>query len=266
MVVCRKYQIIQLRLSVNIRQEAGLMSDKQYPEVQIVLPVHNEEKCIEAVVREIYDEISARVPVEFIICEDGSKDKTKEILQKLSHEIPMKLVMSYARKGYSQAIIDGFKEVTADYVLVIDSDGVYSPKDFWKFYEQKENYDIIIGWRKLRMDTTLRRLLSWGFKQVYQTLLYVPVHDPSCGFLLVKKNVIKAVLNDLGILNQGFEWEFVARVYGKGFNIKEIPVKHKERLAGTTKVYQMRNLTGIAISHVSGLFQIRRQMKNAKQG
>ncbi len=253
-------------MSVNIRQEAKLMSEKQNPEVQIVLPVHNEEKCIEAVVREIYDEISARVPVEFIICEDGSEDKTKEILQKLSHEIPMKLLMSDARKGYSQAIIDGLKQVTADYVLVLDSDGVYSPKDFWKFYEQKENYDIIIGWRKPRSDNTLRRLLSWGFKQVYRTLLHVPVHDPSCSFFLVRKDVIKAVLNDMGIFKQGFEWEFVARVYGKGFDIKEIPVKHKERVAGTTKVYHLNNLMGIANSHVSGLFEIRRQIKNAKQG
>jgi len=237
------------------------MSKKQNPEVQIVLPVHNEEKCIEAVVRGIYDEISARVPVEFIICEDGSEDKTKEILQKLSHEIPIKLLMSDARKGYSQAVIDGFKEVTADYVLALDSDGQCSPEDFWKFYEQRENYDVIIGWRKPRFDTFLRRFLSWGFKQLYRTLLHVPVHDPSCCFLLVRKNVIKAVLNDLGILKQGFQWEFIARVYGRGFNIKEIPVKHRERIAGTTKVYHLNKLTGIANSHVSGLFQIRQQIR-----
>jgi len=235
---------------------------KQNPEIQIVLPVHNEESCIEAVIREIYDEISAQVPVEFIICEDGSKDKTKEILQRLSQEIPMKLILSDARKGYSQAVIDGFKLATADYVLALDSDGQCSPKDFWKFYEQRKDYDVLIGWRKPRNDTFSRRLMSGMFKVLHKILFNVPVHDPSCPFLLVKRKVLGAVLNDLGILKQGFWWEFIARVYGKGFTIKEIPVQHRLRSAGTTKVYHLNKMPKIVSSHVLGLFRVWRQVRS----
>ena len=80
------------------------MGKKQNPQVQIVLPVHNEEDCIESVIMEIIDELSPRLEVEFIICEDGSQDRTKEILKQLSQKVPTKLIMSDARKGYSRAV------------------------------------------------------------------------------------------------------------------------------------------------------------------
>ena len=140
------------------------MPTNQKPEIQIILPVHNEENCIESVIMEIYNELSARLSVEFIICEDGSQDQTKEILYRLSRQVPMRLIITNTRKGYSQAIIDGFRAATSDYILVLDADGQCSPKDFWKFYERKKDFAVSIGWRKPRIDPFFRRVLSCGFK------------------------------------------------------------------------------------------------------
>ena len=59
--------------------------DSQQPlELEVLLPVHNEAETIEATIREIYEEFSPRVGMRFIVCEDGSKDATKEILRRLS--------------------------------------------------------------------------------------------------------------------------------------------------------------------------------------
>jgi glycosyltransferase involved in cell wall biosynthesis len=225
-------------------------------DIQIVMPAHNEADCIEAVVRELYEELAARMNLEFIICEDGSTDGTKEILRRLSREIPMKLVMSDQRKGYSRAMIDGLRASTADYVLCLDSDGQYRPRDFWRFRDHMEDQDISIGWRKPRRDRWQRRVMSRCFGLLHAALFHVPLHDPSCGFLLIKHHVLDALVGELGTLSQGFQWEFIARAHARGFRMREIAVEHRRRGNGTTRVYHLHRLPGIVASHVTGLFRV----------
>jgi glycosyltransferase involved in cell wall biosynthesis len=64
------------------------------PELEVLLPVHNEADSIEATVREIYEVLSLQVSLRFIICEDGSVDDTKDILRELSKSLPMNLILS----------------------------------------------------------------------------------------------------------------------------------------------------------------------------
>lgn len=104
-------------------------------DVEVLLPVHNEAETIEGTIREIYDELSRTVRMRFIICEDGSSDATKEILNSLCTRFPMKLMLSESRKGYSRAVRDGMKALDAPYLLCLDSDGQCDPKDFWKPWE-----------------------------------------------------------------------------------------------------------------------------------
>jgi glycosyltransferase involved in cell wall biosynthesis len=66
------------------------------PDVEVLLPVHNEAESIESTVLEIYGELSRTVNVGFIICEDGSKDNTQEILRRLAKELPMRLKLGDA--------------------------------------------------------------------------------------------------------------------------------------------------------------------------
>jgi len=103
------------------------------PELEVLLPVHNEADSIEGTVRELYDKLSPQVLLRFLICEDGSVDNTKEILCRLSEAIPMRLILSKERKGYSRAVKDGMTALEAPYLLCLDSDGQCDPKDFAKF-------------------------------------------------------------------------------------------------------------------------------------
>ena len=224
--------------------------------VEVLLPVHNEAESIEATIREIYEELSPRVDAGFIICEDGSKDNTREILQKLAHDLPLRLNMSPARKGYSRAVREGMQMLEADYLLCLDSDGQCDPKDFWKFWGVRDDYDLIIGWRVHRSDTLMRRTFSRFFYGIYQAVLRTPVHDPSCPFVLVKKPVAQRIVGELGTMKEGFWWEFVARLHRRGYRIKEVPVHHRLRAAGVTQVYKWKKLPGIFLRHVGGIFRI----------
>ncbi len=229
--------------------------------LQILLPVFNEEKSIPKVLKEIHQEISKKVPFEFIITEDGSTDKTRDLLKKLKQKYPMVLITSVKRKGYANAVIDGMKKATASYILCLDSDGQCDPKDFLKVWKLRKKADIVIGWRTKRADNIQRKVLSGGFKLLYSSIFGVKIHDPSCPFILVKKEALKTIVKELGVLREGFWWEFIARATGR-FTIAETPVKHRERIDGKTRVYSLDKLPNIAFTHVTGLYKIYKQKQN----
>ncbi len=225
-------------------------------DVQILLPVHNEAESIAGTVHEIYDAISPLARVQFILCEDGSKDNTKEILTRLATEVPAKLLMSDARKGYSKAVIDGMLECTAPYLLCLDSDGQCDPKDFSKFWPHRDDADVLVGWRVDRADNWMRKAMSGTFYLFYRALYRVPLHDPSCPFVLARRDVIQSIVGELGLMKQGFWWEFTARCHRRGRSIYEIPVHHRLRTAGVTQVYRLSKLPGIGYHHFIALFKI----------
>jgi dolichol-phosphate mannosyltransferase len=225
-------------------------------ELEILLPVYNEAESIEATLRDIYAVVSSVAAMRFIICEDGSRDGTKEILTRLSGELPMNLMLSDARKGYSKAVRDGMHAAAAPYLLCLDSDGQCDPRDFPRFWEARDQADVVIGWRVDRADTLLRRVLSRFFYFFYQMLYRVPVHDPSCPFILAKKAVVEAIGPRVVEMQQGFWWEFVARVHRRGFSIKELPIAHRVRAGGTTQIYKLRKMPAIGYRHFRALLKI----------
>jgi dolichol-phosphate mannosyltransferase len=224
--------------------------------LDVLLPVHNEADSIAGTIREIHDVLAPQVSFRFVICEDGSEDGTKEVLTELSESLPMKLVMSDERKGYSRAVVDGMNASDAPYLLCLDSDGQCDPKDFKQFWEARESSDVVLGRRVNRQDNALRRVMSRSFYLVYQLLYHVPVRDPSCPFMLARRGVIDAIAPEMREMQQGFWWEFVARVHRRGFSILELPVNHRLRSAGETQIYRLRKLPGIGFRHAVALWKI----------
>ena len=74
-----------------------------------------------------------QIPIRFVICEDGSRDNTVEVIKGLSQSLPIHLISDSERKGYSRAVLDGFRATTAEFVGFIDSDGQCDPRDFAAF-------------------------------------------------------------------------------------------------------------------------------------
>jgi glycosyltransferase involved in cell wall biosynthesis len=231
------------------------MANDNY-QLEILLPVHDEGQSIKETLREIHAEISGSVPFRFIICEDGSRDNTKEVLSQLVENLPMKLSMSNDRKGYARAVRDGMHQLDAPYLLCLDSDGQCNPGNFWEFWNLREEYDVVVGWRVRRADNLFRRILSRTFFFFYQILFHVPLHDPSCPFILIKRGVVEALRSELGDI-EGFWWEFNARAQKHGYSLAEVPVKHRFRAAGNTKVYRLTRLPGIAFRNIVALLKIR---------
>jgi dolichol-phosphate mannosyltransferase len=238
--------------------------NKPLAELEILLPVHNEAASIEKTMQDIYQEISSKVSVRFIVCEDGSKDDTREVLARLEKQLPGRYITSAQRKGYSKAVKDGMATVSSPYLLCLDGDGQCDPKDFWAFWNARNDADIVIGWRTKRSDPLFRRVLSGFFYLAYQLIYRAPIHDPSCPFILVKREVVESLLPQIGSMREGYWWEFTARAQRAGFSMKEFPVHHRERAAGKTQVYRLNKLAGIGARHFAALVSIWFQTRSGR--
>jgi dolichol-phosphate mannosyltransferase len=230
-------------------------------ELQVLLPVYNEAPSIEQTLREMHGVVATIAPMEFLICEDGSADGTKEILRRLAGELPLRLIQGDALKGYSRAVRDGMLAANAPYLLSMDSDGQCDPSDVQAFWELRRPDGVVVGWRKQRADSRLRRMLSRIFFSVYRLVIPVPIHDPSCPFVLAGREVVAQLVGEMGSMREGYWWEFAARVYLHRIPIVEVPIRHRIRTAGVTKVYRFRKMPEVFLRHLVALFQIRWQAR-----
>jgi dolichol-phosphate mannosyltransferase len=231
--------------------------------VDVVLPAHNEEGAIAEVLREFYrvahDE--GGVDLRFVIAEDGSSDRTREVVTSLSTEFPLFLLPQAPRKGYSRGVLDGIRATSAPLVAFSDSDGQCDPADLVRLIDALGDHDMVVGFRHPRDDSFFRRAISRAFRLVYERCFFVRLKDPSCPFLVIRQEAIEGVLRGTpGILQQGFWWEFNARAQAAGLSVAQIPVHHRSRVAGKTQVYQLRKLPRIAGEHLKGLFTLRKEL------
>jgi hypothetical protein len=107
--------------------------------------------------------------------------------------------------------------------------------------------------------------MSGAFNAVYRLFFRVPVHDPSCPYLLINRAGLEKILSgNVGILKQGFWWEFLARAVGMHLRIVEAPVRHRSRASGVTQVYRPAKVPRIAAEHLLGLYRLRRELGSSK--
>lgn len=238
------------------------------PQFAMVMPVHNEERSVAAVVMNVYNELGRNkdVPIEIILSEDGSEDNTKEVIMDLSRRIPLKAVLSFSKKGYSGGIKAGLELVAAPYVIVSDSDGQHRPEDFWKLehalkalgYPQNV---IISGNRMVRADASHRKLMSSTFQKLNSmTFDLPPLKDITSAFKLMPTPLAKRVAQKCQYMKESFWTEFVIRACHANIKIVEIPVQHVTRAEGETVVYQKSKIPRIVIKQLKALKSLKKEL------
>lgn len=225
--------------------------------LQILMPAHNEENSIEDQIVNISKILKEKINFSFLICEDGSEDNTLEILNNLKHKFNIKIISRKNKQGYSNAVISGLKASNADYVLVMDSDGQCDPNEILKFWQERNNSDVVCGWRTDRQDFLYRKFFSDFAKIIYKIFFNVKLKDPSFAFSLMSRKVVENLKYFSPHMPDGFFWEFNARAIYKGFKIKEIGISHKKRKHGNTKIFHFYKLPQIAIINLIGLFKVK---------
>jgi len=232
--------------------------------ISIVTPVHNEGASIFHTVNEFIEcHKENPMKIKFIISEDGSTDNTLDEIQKLKKIYDVTLISDTQRKGYSNAVIDGFKLVNTDIVCFIDSDGQCDPNDLLKLLDKFDGKNIAAGHRKPRKDKVSRIIFSSIFRIFYRLLTNNKLKDPSCPYFVTSTQNIKKILSteNIGMLTQGFWWEFYARAQYLGIDIEEVVINHRKRVFGDSVIFNFLTIPIYAIKNIILLFSLKKILK-----
>ncbi len=226
--------------------------------LSVVLPAFNEEANVENVVRTSVAYLAARMPeYELLVVNDGSRDRTGEILARLQQEFPRLRPLHHAQnRGYGAALRTGFDAASKHFVFYMDGDGQFDIHDLDHLFPLATDEDhIVTGYRIERRDPFIRRLNARLFGGwLVRVMLGVRVRDLNCAFKLIPKKVLQAiVLESPGALINA---ELYGRAVRKGFGIKEVGVHHYPRAAGVQTGAHLR----VIIRAFYDLFRLRRKI------
>lgn len=229
----------------------------------VLLPVFNEARTIEPVLRDLNDKVVQPYQAHLLVCEDGSSDGTAALLARLAPELGFTLESHPDRQGYAGAVRNGLSLAGSSVVFFSDSDGQYDPVDFERLWKEIGSCDMVIGRKIERQENIYRRFLSRGFHVLIKAFTNVPLQDLDCGFRLIRKDVIQAVLPQLGSLRYSFWAEFSILAYRQGFRIREVPISHRARVHGSSTIYAWNKLPRILILQFLGLLRLARRLKSS---
>ena len=227
-------------------------------DLSVIFPVYNERNTIERVLQDWDAQLrKLKIPFRIIVCEDGSTDGTSQLLKQLAKRFRLKLLQRPRRSGYASAVIRGILAAQTAYVLCVDSDGQCDPRDVSAFWPKRSEAQVLLGFRKARVDSLSRKLFSLLFKRVFSFLFDASIRDPSCPYVLFRPGVIVSFLDKLTLMREGFWWGFTGCSIKNRLSIKQIPVHHRARFDGQTNVYQLPKIPSIALRNMTGLIRLK---------
>lgn len=199
--------------------------------ISIVMPVYNEEKTIETILKRVL-EVKLSWKKEIVVVNDGSKDKTEEKIRPFKGKI---VYIKQENWGKGTAVMTGISHATGDYVVVQDADLEYNPEDIERMIKAVNN-NIVYGSRLTEPPVLFGKnrtpiLLHYfgnKFLSLVTSLLYGTwLTDMETGYKLFPKKA----LDKININARGFEFEpeITAKFLKNGFKIKEIPITTKPR-------------------------------------
>ncbi|MCR5736788.1 MAG: glycosyltransferase family 2 protein [Eubacterium sp.] len=212
------------------------MGDKLY----IVMPAYNEEENIQGVIDAWYP-IVEKVGGEsrLVIVNDGSKDRTFEMMQEYAKDKPLFLPLTKPNGGHGPTVLYAYRyaiQEGADYIFQTDSDGQTNPDEFQAFWDLRNEYDAIIGNRTVRGDGKSRKFVENVVCFLLRLYFGVKVKDANAPFRLMKSDLVGKYIDrmweDYNLPNIMFTTYF--SYYKEKITFKEITFKPRQ--AGTNSI------------------------------
>ncbi len=216
------------------------MNEGEKARLSVVLPVYNEEDCIEGVIREVHGVLKGMgQSFEILAVNDGSTDRTRDILLSLSKSLPGLLVLTLVpNSGQSAAMGAGFRHAKGAIVVAMDADGQNDPADIPALVAALADCDVCCGYRMNRQDTWSKRVGSRLANAIRRGFLHDGVRDTGCSLKAFKSWVIR----DFPLELKGLHRFLPALAGMRGARVREMPVHHRARTAGVSKYTNLGRL------------------------
>jgi len=228
----------------------------------VVIPTYNEKENVSAILHSVFD---LQQDFHVIVIDDGSPDGTAQIVKDLQLKFPGQLFIEERRgkQGLGAAYIHGFKWAIArgyQYIFEMDADFSHNPNDLPRLYDACKNggADVAIGSRYVKGGGVVnwpsdRRALSKGGSVYTRMITWMPVRDPTAGFMCYKKEVLETInLDQIVFVGYAFQIEMKFAAWKLHFKLKEVPIIFQDRTQGTSKMNK-----GIIKEGVLGVLKLR---------
>ena len=223
--------------------------------ISVILPAYNEEKYIQKCFDRVYKVLmDYGEPFEIILEEDGSTDRTPEIIDKIAARYPNVKALHFPnRMGKGFGIKKCFENAKGEYIVLIDADMEYPPEKIPHLLNALDGNDIVVGARKLwkniknRKVRIIRALLSRFYSALINWLFGVNLLDYQSGFKAFKREVIEEIQP---LISNGFEIdsEILIKAVNKGFRIDFVPIEYTYK--GNSKVDIIRDPVKMFLSMI----------------
>ncbi len=212
----------------------------------VIIPTYNEKENITRIIEAV---IALPSGFDALVVDDGSPDKTADIVKSMIPLFPNRihLIERSGKLGLGTAYITGFKWGIAnnyDFIFEMDADFSHNPKDLERLLHacEIENYDLSVGSRyikggKLENWPFDRIMLSYGASLYVRLITWMPIKDPTAGFVCYKSEVLKKInLDKIKFVGYAFQIEMKFAAYTLGYKIKEVPITFIDRIEGSSKM------------------------------
>ena len=230
----------------------------------VIIPTYNERENITNILQAVF---GLNQDFHVLVIDDGSPDGTAQIVKDSIVKYPGQLFIEErkGKLGLGTAYIHGFRWALAkgyNYIFEIDADFSHNPNDLPHLYNacKNEGADLAIGSRYVSKGGVVnwpwdRIALSKGGSLYTRIITWMPVKDPTAGFVCYKKEVLETInLDAISFVGYAFQIEMKFAAWKLGFKIKEVPIIFQDRTQGTSKMNK-----GIVKEGILGVLNLRWQ-------
>jgi glycosyltransferase involved in cell wall biosynthesis len=218
------------------------------PGLSVFFPAYNDAGTIGSlVVTALTTAETLTDDYEVIVINDGSADRTAEILDELARVYPRLRIVHHARnRGYGGALRSGFASSTKDWIFYTDGDAQYDPAEMTELWARRgDDVDLVNGYKIARSDPFHRIVIGRVYHHTVKILFGLHVRDVDCDFRLMRRSIFDRVAleKDSGVICL----EMMKKITDAGFRIAEVPVHHYHRTHGTSQFFNFRRIARTAV-------------------
>jgi len=232
------------------------MKKKNLP-LTIFYPVYNDWGTIASMVAEaIITAEKITDNYEIILVDDGSREKTKDILRLLESTFPQVKVITHTQnRGYGGALKSGFEHAAKEFIFYTDGDAQYDVRELAKLTEaMNENVDVVNGWKIKRHDPVYRIWIGKFYQYISKVLFSLPIKDVDCDFRLMRKSIFNDIhlVSDSGTICV----EMIHKLGRNGVRFTQVPVTHYFRSSGKSEFFNLKRLLRVARDYTKLWFRL----------
>ncbi len=233
-------------------------AERPVPAVSLVIPVFNEEPNLDP----LYERLEPVLeklgqPYEVIFVDDGSRDRSIEVMRRLQAKHDAVRVIQLNRNyGQHAAVTAGLNHARGDVIVTLDADLQNPPEEIPRLLDKvSAGHDVVGGWRQNRQDHAVRRLLSWGVNKLISRMVGVGMRDYGCMLRAYRREVVDVMRNRSEVSS------FIPALANTlAASPVEIPVAHDRRHRGRSK-YSLFRLLRLTLDLLAGRISMKVQRR-----